>query len=109
VFGGAWRGILALAGIDVELSPTGLTLVMATEMSLGMVVWMRHRGHDWASTFEMAAAMYAAPLVLIPLLRLEVVDGDTMLMLEHLVMLPLMYLVMLRRREEYAGCGLSSG
>jgi hypothetical protein len=72
-------------------------------MSVGMVVWMRHRGHGWASTLEMAGAMFAPALALFPLLWLGVISGDDLLVLEHLAMLPLMFLVMLRRRTEYGG------
>ena len=45
-------------------------LIMASNMTVAMVVWMRHRGHGWATTNEMAAAMYLPFLVLFPLLWL---------------------------------------
>jgi hypothetical protein len=40
-------------------------LVMAFNMSASMVAWMRHRGHRWSSSLEMATAMIllAIPLV----------------------------------------------
>jgi hypothetical protein len=37
--------------------PTAILLVMAISMTVPMVVWMRHRGHGWRSSSEMAAAM----------------------------------------------------
>jgi hypothetical protein len=76
---------------------------MAATMSLGMVAWMRHRGHRWTSTLEMAGAMFAPAVALLPPLWLGTITGDALLTLEHLVMLPLMFLVMLRRRAEYGG------
>jgi flagellar biosynthetic protein FliP len=76
---------------------------MAVTMSVGMVVWMRHRGHGWASTLEMAGAMFTPAAALFPLLWLGLIASDTLLLLEHLAMFPLMYLVMLRRRAEYGG------
>jgi hypothetical protein len=76
---------------------------MAVTMSVGMVAWMRHRGHGWASTLEMAGAMFTPAVALVPLLWLGVIAGDTLLLLEHLAMFPLMYLVMRRRRAEYGG------
>ena len=72
-------------------------------MSAGMVAWMRHRGHRWASTLEMTGAMFAPAVALVPLRWLGLIAGDALLVLEHLAMLPLMLLVMLRRRADYAG------
>jgi hypothetical protein len=76
---------------------------MAATMSVGMVAWMRHRGHRWASTLEMTGAMFAPAVALVPLLWLGVITGDALLLLEHLAMFPLMFLVMRRRRAEYGG------
>ena len=104
VLGAAGRGVLALAGLRYPTQyPEVAALKMAATMSAGMVAWMRHRGHGWASSLEMAGAMFAPALALFPLLWLGVISGDDLLVLEHLVMLPLMYLVMLRRRGEYGG------
>jgi hypothetical protein len=104
VLGAALRGLLALAGLQYPTRYAELAaLEMAVTMSVGMMVWMRHRGHGWASTLEMAGAMFAPAVALIPLLWLGVIAGDVLLALEHLVMLPLMFLVMLRRRAEYGG------
>ena len=102
VLGAAVRGVLALAGLQFPAQyPELAALEMAVTMSAGMVVWMRHRGHGWASTLEMAGAMFAPAVVLFPLLWLGVIAGDALPVLEHLAMFPLMYLVMLRRRAEY--------
>ncbi len=40
-------------------------LVMATNMTVGMTVWMRYRAHGWPAVGEMAAAMYAPFLLLL--------------------------------------------
>ena len=104
VLGGAVRGILALAGSEFPAQYPELTsLEMALTMSIGMVVWMRYRGHGWASTLEMAGVMFVPSIVLFPLLWLGLIGGESLLMIEHIAMLPLMYLVMLRRRGEYGG------
>jgi hypothetical protein len=50
----------------------------------------------------MAGAMFAPAVVLFPLLWLGVISADSLHLLEHLAMLPLMYLIMLRRRGEYS-------
>lgn len=104
VLGAAVRGILALAGLEFPSQYPELTfLEMALNMSIGMVVWMRYRGHSWVSTLEMAGAMFFPAVVLFPLLWLGVISGESLLALEHMAMLPLMFLVMLRRRSEYGG------
>lgn len=97
------HGVLALAGVEFSSAghPELALLEMAFDMSVGMIVWMGLRGHSWPSTFEMCGAMFAPALVLIPLLRLDVVTADSLMVLEHALMLPLMFLVMLRRRHEY--------
>ena len=104
VLGGAVRGILALAGLEFPTQYPELTsLEMALNMSIGMVVWMRYRGHAWVSTLEMAGVMFVPSIALFPLLWLGVVSGESLLVIEHMTMLPLMFLVMLRRRNEYGG------
>jgi hypothetical protein len=104
VLGALVRGVLVLAGLPYPTRyPELAALEMAATMSAGMVAWMRYRGHRWASTLEMVAAMFAPAVALLPLLWLGVIAGDALLMLEHLVMFPLMFLVMLRRRAEYRG------
>jgi hypothetical protein len=104
VLGGAVRGLLALAGSEFPTQYSESTsLEMALTMSIGMVVWMRYRGHAWGSTLEMAGAMFVPSIVLFPLLWSGVVTGESLLVLEHIAMLPLMYLVMLRRRSECGG------
>jgi hypothetical protein len=104
LLGGLVRGFLALAGLKFPAQyPELAALEMAFDMSVGMIAWMRHRGHRWARALEMAGAMFAPALALFPLLWLGVISGDDLLVLEHLAMLPLMFLVMLRRRSEYGG------
>jgi hypothetical protein len=104
VVGAAMRGVLALAGLQFPTQyPELAALEMAFDMSVGMVVWMRYRGHGLASTLEMAGVMFAPAVALFPLLWLGVISGDSLIALEHVAMLPLMWLVMLRRRNEYGG------
>ncbi|TDC98414.1 hypothetical protein [Actinomadura sp. 7K507] len=103
VFGLAVQGVLTLAGLDAPGAEEWTSLEMAAEMSAGMVIWMRYRGHGWASSLEMTAAMFAPLAVLFPLLWLGAIPAGSLMLLEHLVMLPAMLLVMLRRRAEYGG------
>ncbi|MHC8503747.1 hypothetical protein ACVGVP_09520 [Pseudonocardia artemisiae] len=37
---------------------------MATNMTIGMSLWMRYRGHGWRSITEMGASMYIPFIVL---------------------------------------------
>lgn len=37
--------------------PIAILIVVAVSMTLPMVAWMRHRGHGWRSSSEIAAAM----------------------------------------------------
>jgi flagellar biosynthetic protein FliP len=101
VLGTAVRGVLTLAGLEFPARPEAGVLEMAFYMSAGMVVWMRRRGHGWPATLEMAGAMVVPALALFPPLWLGLISGDSLMLLEHVVMLPLMWVLMLRRRDEY--------
>lgn len=76
-------------------------LVMATNMSIGMAVWMRIRRHSWPRIAEMCAAMYVPFLVMLVPLWLGAVDGDAVMMVGHVLMLPAMLAVMIWRRGDY--------
>ncbi|MCA2224064.1 hypothetical protein [Nonomuraea aurantiaca] len=89
-------------GLTYERDPEAAYLLMAFDMSVGMAAWMRFRGHGWAGTLEMCAAMFVPVVPLFPLLWLGVIDGMGLMMAAHVAMFPLMLLVMLRRRDEYA-------
>jgi hypothetical protein len=75
---------------------------MATDMTIGMSLWMRYRGHGRRSIGEMAGAMYAPFIVLFAPYWAGLIPGGTMLLLGHVLMLPCMIAVMLHRRDEYS-------
>ncbi|MFD8301628.1 hypothetical protein ACFV29_04595 [Streptomyces sp. NPDC059690] len=103
VLGPIWGLTLSLLGLsDLRNYSELVALVMATNMTIGMSVWMRHRGHGWASIGEMAVAMYVPFLVLFGPYWAGLISGGTMLFAGHILMLPCMFVVMLRRRDEYA-------
>ncbi len=91
----AWPGLSA--------NVTAHVLVMATNMSLGMAVWMRIRRHGWAGVAEMSAAMYAPFVVLLPFHWAGSLSGMALMTAGHVLMVPAMLGAMLRRRHEY-GC-----
>jgi flagellar biosynthetic protein FliP len=94
--------VVAITGLEYSLTPEVAALKMAFDMSVGMVAWMRFRGHGWAGTAEMVAAMFAPAIALIPLSWLNVISAESLMLATHILMLPLMFVVMLRRWAEYA-------
>jgi hypothetical protein len=65
---------------------------------------MRHRGHGWAPSWEMAASMFVPSFAAIALLWGGVVtESGALLAIQHAAMLPAMLFVMLLRVDEYAG------
>ncbi|MFC6016783.1 hypothetical protein ACFP2T_11270 [Plantactinospora solaniradicis] len=102
LFGPVWEVIAAGLGRSAALGrPDVDALVMATNMTLGMSIWMRHRGHRWGPVAGMGAAMYVPFLLFLPAYWLGAVSGDVLLMAGHVLMLPAMLLAMLLRRTEY--------
>jgi hypothetical protein len=98
-----WVAVFALLGCSSLLQhPDVHALVMATDMTIGMSLWMRYRGHGWAAIAEMTGAMYLPFLALFGPYWAGLVSGNTMLLAGHVLMLPCMVAVMLRRREEYS-------
>ena len=84
-------------------APAFVFLGMALTMTLPMVAWMRHRGHRWQPTLEMAASMVIPTLAAISLLATDVAGFDVLMGLEHIAMLLGMLVAMLLRVDEYAG------
>jgi hypothetical protein len=84
--------------------PALLLFGMAATMTAPMVAWMRYRGHGWPASAEMSAAMFIPTLGLIAVLGSGLVgDIGTLLVIQHVVMLPSMLVAMLLRRDEYTG------
>jgi flagellar biosynthetic protein FliP len=87
---------------DLPSSPAAHTMVMATDMAIGMALWMRLRGHGWRGIAEMSAAMYVPFLLLLGPYALGMISGAALMLGGHVLMLPAMLLAMLRHRHEYA-------
>jgi hypothetical protein len=104
VLGMAVRLLCATAGdADFLQHHPGLRApVMAANMTIGMSVWMRHRGHGWAPIAEMGAAMFVPLLVLLGPFWAGALSGGLLSGGMHGLMLPAMWIVMLHRRDEYA-------
>jgi flagellar biosynthetic protein FliP len=91
-------------GLVVDLpDSTGVELVaMAVWMTVPMTAWMRYRGHRWRVSGEMALAMVLPTAGVLGLLATGLVaDEHTLIMVEHSLMFPAMFVAMLLRRAEY--------
>jgi hypothetical protein len=93
VWNAAWPGLSGHVA--------GESLVMATDMAIGMGAWMRFRGHSWSAIAVMSAAMYLPFLVLLVPYWVGAITGGTLMGAGHVLMLPAMALAMLWRRSEY--------
>ena len=103
VFGAVVSLVFAFLGHSNLLHYTGLrAFVMTANMTIGMTIWMRVRGHGWATTGEMAGAMVLPIVLLIGPYWAGMLSGGALLGVMHALMLPFMFLVMLRRYHEYA-------
>ncbi len=76
-------------------------LVMTVNMTMGMVLWMRYRGHGLTHIAEMAGAMAVPFTVLIYPFWMGLITGDGLMAGMHILMLPAMVGVMLFRRSVY--------
>ena len=90
-FAAAWQRIVELAAF-----------AMAFNMTLPMVLWMRHRRHSWERGGEMAAAMFVPALALLMLFWVGAIPEGSVVPLQMGLMLPAMLLVMLYRVDEYS-------
>ena len=109
VFGAIVWGIFGLFGHSDLRHYAGLrAFIMVANMIVGMSLWMRLRRHSWAAIGEMAGAMFVPYAVLIGPFWAGALSGSALLVAIHILMLPLMIVAMLHRREEYAA-GHASG
>lgn len=96
---------VALAGVDDPWGrlPVLSNIIMACNMNVPMVLYMRLRRHAWRAIVEMSAAMLLpAALTMGPYL-LGIMTAGTMMSLSHAIMTPLMAVAMMLRFREYAG------
>jgi hypothetical protein len=84
------RGVVAPEPLRADLE----AMVMATEMVIGMAVWMVARHHAWRGITIMSAVMYVPFLLLTPLFWVGAISGHALATGGHLLMLPAMALAM---------------
>ncbi|WP_426975476.1 hypothetical protein ACQCSU_11945 [Pseudarthrobacter sp. O4] len=96
--------VAALAGVGDPWGrlPVLSNIVMALNMSIPMVLYMRRQRHTRRAIGEMSAAMLLpAALTMGPYL-LGTMTAGTMMFLSHATMIPLMAVAMILRFREYA-------
>ncbi|OZM80464.1 hypothetical protein [Pseudonocardia sp. MH-G8] len=76
-------------------------LVMATNMTLPMALWMGIRRHSWPRIAEMSAVMFLPFVALLVPYWFGVLSGPALMTAGHVIMFPLMLAAMLWRRNEY--------
>ena len=103
VLGFAVEGGLSLLGASLSDAPAAvMASVMAFNMTAPMAWWMRYRGHAARHNIEMSASMIIPTALVIVLHWLGAVAADSVLLIQHVIMIPAMVGVMLARFEHYA-------
>jgi hypothetical protein len=106
VFGALFGALLVAVGTSsdevLETAPALVAVVLMFNMTVPMVLWMRHQGHARARIVEMVGAMGAVAAVTVVLLWASVVESLAVCGVECALMLPAMAAVMLMHRDEYA-------
>jgi flagellar biosynthetic protein FliP len=83
-----WPGILDRPDVHA--------MVMAADMSVAMVLWMRLRSRTWAGAGLITASMFVPFVVLLVPFWAGALSGEAMLMAGHVLMLPCMAVAMVR-------------
>jgi hypothetical protein len=76
---------------------------MAFDMAVPMAAWMRYRGMDWGPISEMSGVMFAEVILLIGIIWLGLFPKTSLVLWQHVLMVPAMMVPMLYRRDLYTG------
>lgn len=102
VFWPVWIGVLALFGRTDLLDRGDLAAVeMAVNMTAGMAIWMKIRGHGRRDIVEMSVAMSAPFFVLLLPYWLGAISADVLMVAAHSIMFVTMLLAMWWRKDVY--------
>lgn len=101
VFAPLWTLAFALFDSNAMDRTDVMAMSMATNMVIGMSLWMWFRGHSAAPIAEMAVAMYLPFVVLLIPLWLGAIGATFLMVAGHVLMLGTMLAAMLLRRGEY--------
>src|ERR1700693_3955491 len=83
--------------------PLVSTFVLAINLSVPMVAWMRFRGMDWRSTLEMSGATMAVGILFIAAAWLGIISKASPFEWLRALACPIMLAVMLFRFNLYSG------
>jgi hypothetical protein len=97
-------GAAALLGLDdlPRTAPGVSVLVIAVNLSVPMLVWMRFRGMAWQLTLEMAGSTMVVGLLLIAGYWLDFVARDSLVEIQTSLACPVMIAAMLLRFRLYS-------
>ncbi len=82
--------------------PVLSSMVMAGNMTVPMVAWMRYHRHGWRPVAEMAAAMFVPAGLAAALYVAGAASAEAVMGIGHVGMIPAMLGVMLFRYREYS-------
>jgi hypothetical protein len=99
-FGAA--GLLGYTDLP-RTAPELVVLVIAVNLSVPMLAWMRYRGMGWQPTLEMAGSTMVVGLVLIPAYWMELIARTSLVEVQVSLACPVMLAVMLVRFRLYSG------
>lgn len=99
-FGGAW--VIWHSNL-ISQFPELSTLVIAFNMSVPMVAWMRFRGMEWRPTWEMSGAMFVEAILLIGVSWLGIIAKSSLVFWQEALMMLAMLPPMLFRLDLYTG------
>jgi hypothetical protein len=99
-FGVAW--LMGFRDL-VDETPEFSTLVLAVNLALPMIAWMRFRGHEWRPTLEMAVAPVVLGVLLIVAGWLDIIPRNEVFELETSLACLSMLIPMLFRLDLYVG------
>jgi hypothetical protein len=98
-------GTAALTGYTdlPQTAPELSVFVIALNLSVPMVAWMRFRGMDWRPTIEMAGSTMVVGVALIAAYWMELIGKDSLIEVQTSLACPVMVAVMLVRFRLYSG------
>jgi hypothetical protein len=98
-------GSAALLGYTdlLETAPELSVFVIALNLSVPMLAWMRYRGMAWQPTLEMAGSTMVMGLALIVAYWMDLVARTSLIEIQTSLACPLMLAVMLARFRLYSG------
>jgi len=105
VLGAVWGLVLAAVGTSskelLDSVPAVVALGLIFDMTVPMVLWMRHRGYSRGDIGEMAGAMGFVAVIALVLLWTSAIEPIGICGIECALMLPATVVVMLHHRRIY--------